>query len=227
MDLLLVAGLWLRSSIWSAVADELERLGHHPIPVELPGVDDGSTAASLEDQLAAVLAAVDDADRPVVVGHSAACGLAWMTADRRAETIAGLLLVGGFPPIDGEPYADLFPVTDGVMPFPGWAPFAGPDSDDLSEGQRDSIAAGAVPVPEGVATGIVRLRNEQRFDVPVVLICPEYDPDQARAWIDAGHLPELAQADRVSFVDIDSGHWPMVSRPIELARIIDAATREV
>lgn len=223
MDVLLIAGLWLPSSIWSDVADGLAKLGHRPIPVALPGVDDRSTAATLEDQIDAVLAAADRADRPAIVGHSAACTLAWMAADRRPDAITRLLLVGGFPWADGQLYADLFPVTDGVMPFPGWEPFEGPDSADLSEADRQTIAARSVPVPEGVARGIVRLYDERRFDVPVVLVCPEYSPDQAKAWIDAGDVPELAKARRVSFVDIDSGHWPMVSRPSELARIIDAA----
>ena len=39
-------------------------------------------------------------------------------------------------------------------------------------------------------------------------------------WIDAGEIPELQRARHVSFVDIDSGHWPMVTRAGELARII-------
>lgn len=223
MDILLIAGLWLPSSIWSDVADELTRLGHNPIPVKLPGVDDRSTSATLDDQLTAVLAAVDRAERPVVVGHSAACTLAWMAADRRPEAIESVLLIGGFPAGDGEPYADFFPIEDGVMPFPGWDPFEGPDAADLSEEQRNRMAAGSVPVAEGVAKGIVGLGNPQRFAMPVVLICPEFDPDQARAWIDAGDVPELAGAEGVSFVDIDSGHWPMVSRPAELAQIIDEA----
>lgn len=226
MDVLLVAGLWLRSSVWSDVAAGLARLGHRPIPVSLPGVDDRSVRATLQDQLDAVLAAVDEADRPAIVGHSAACTLAWMAADRRPDAIARVVLVGGFPWADGQLYADFFPVADGVMPFPGWEPFEGPDSVDLSDAERQSIAAGSVPVPEGVARGFVRLHDERRFDVPVVLVCPEYSPDQARAWIDAGDVPELARAHRVSFVDIDSGHWPMVSRPAELARIIDAAMAE-
>ena len=226
MDILLIAGLWLPSSIWSGVADELERLGHHAIPVALPGVDDGSKAATLEDQVDAVLAAVYEADRPFVVGHSAACTLAWIVADRRAQAIAGTVMVGGFPATDGEHYADFFALNDGVMSFPGWAPFDGPDSHDLSERDRKSIAGEAVPVPEGVARGIVRLNDERRFEVPVLVVCPEFDPDQARAWIESGDVPELASATHVSFVDIDSGHWPMVSRPAELARIVSSAIAE-
>ena len=54
--------------------------------------------------------------------------------------------------------------------------------------------------------------------------CPEFSPDQARAWLAAGDLPELARAADVAYVDIDSGHWPMFTRPAELARILaDAA----
>jgi hypothetical protein len=55
----------------------------------------------------------------------------------------------------------------------------------------------------------------------VALVCPEFTPEQARGWIDAGELPELAGARRLSLVDLDSGHWPMVSRPAELARLLD------
>jgi pimeloyl-ACP methyl ester carboxylesterase len=169
------------------------------------------------------LAAVDAADRPMVVGHSAASSLAWMVADQRPEAISRVVLVGGFPTANGEPYADLFATVDGVMPFPGWGPFEGADSADLSEAEKEHIAIGAVPVPEGVSKGTVLLTNEGRFDVPVTLVCPEYSPEQARAWIQSGELPELARARQVSFVDLDTGHWPMVSQPAELARVLDEA----
>jgi pimeloyl-ACP methyl ester carboxylesterase len=194
--------------------------------VALPGVDDGSTTATLADQVTATLAAVDASDRPMVVGHSAACTLAWMVADQRPDSIERVVLIGGFPSADDRAYADFFPAVDGVMAFPGWGPFEGPDSADLDESERDRIAAAAVSVPEGVSKGVVRLTNDRRFDVPVHLVCPEYSPEQAKAWIDAGDVPELSRATRVTFEDIDSGHWPMVSAPAELARILDAAAKE-
>lgn len=224
MDVLLIGGLWLDGSVWGPVASALERLGHRPVPLTLPGQGDGSTSATLDDQVAAVLAAVDAAPgRPVVVGHSAACTLAWLAADRRPERLAGVVLIGGFPTADGQPYADFFEVEDGVMPFPGWGPFEGPDSADLDDAARRGLAAAAIPVPVGVARAVVRLTDERRFDVPVVLVCPEFTPAQAQEWIDAGDVPELARAKRVDFVDIDSGHWPMLTRPAELARILAAA----
>jgi pimeloyl-ACP methyl ester carboxylesterase len=109
------------------------------------------------------------------------------------------------------------------MPFPGWAPFEGADSADLDEAAKRRIASRAVSVPEGVSKGTVQLHDEGRYDVPVVLVCPEFTPDQAREWISAGEVPELAKAKHLELVDIDSGHWPMFTRPDELARVLAEA----
>ena len=225
MDIILIAGLWLDGSVWTAVAAELERRGHRLRL--LPDEEGAAAPATLDDQLAAVVAAVDAADRPIVVGHSAASSLAWLAADRRPADVAAAVLVGGFPAADGAAYADFFDTIDGAMPFPGWAPFAGPDSADLDDATKARIVADAIPVPEGVSKGVVRLGDDRRFDVPVVLVCPEFGPDEAKGWIDAGDVPELARASHVSFVDIDSGHWPMVTRPVELARLIDAVAADL
>lgn len=225
MDILLIGGLWLDTSAWDDVVPELEALGHRAVPVALPGQGDGSTTATLEDQVAAVLAAVDATPgEPLVVGHSAACTLAWLAADARPEKIAGVVLIGGFPWDDGKLYADLFEMADGVMPFPGWGPFEGPDSADLSDEVKVAVAAKAVPVPEGVARGVVHLTDDRRFDVPVVVVCPEFTPEQARQWIEAGDVPELARAKNVDLVDLDSGHWPMFTRPAQLAAVLANAT---
>ncbi len=221
MDIVLIAGLWLNGSVWDEVAAQLEALGHRGVSVNLPGQGHGSTAATLDDQLAAVLAAVDSAaGRPLVAGHSAASSLAWLAADRRPEKVSRVALIGGFPSADGNTYADFFPVSDGVMPFPGWDPFEGPDSADLDDAARQEIASAAIPVPEGVARGVVRLTDERRYEVPVVLVCPEYTPDQAREWVDGDQVPELTKARNVSFVNIDSGHWPMITQPAEMARVL-------
>lgn len=219
--IVLAGGLWLDASAWDRVVPELAKRDRHAVPVALPGQGDGNTSATLADQVAAVLAAVDAAPgRSVVVGHSAASTLAWLAADARPAKVAKVVMIGGFPSADGEAYADFFPVTDGVMPFPGWAPFEGADAADLDEPARQAFAAAAVPVPVGVSKGVVRLTDERRYDVPVVLVCPEFTPDQAREWITSGDVPELTRAKHVEMVDIDSGHWPMLTRPAELARIL-------
>ena len=56
-----------------------------------------------------------------------------LAADRRPDAVAGTALIGGMPSEEGEEYAAFFELVDGVMPFPGWEPFEGPDSADLDE----------------------------------------------------------------------------------------------
>lgn len=94
-----------------------------------------------------------------------------------------------------------------VVDLPGWGPFEGPDSADVDDVQKQAFERSAIPVPEGVARGIVHLGDERRFDVPV----PEFSPADAKRWIEVGEVPELARARHVAFVDVDSGHWPVLT----------------
>lgn len=221
MDIVLIAGLWLDGTIWGDVAAGLEARGHHAVPVTLPGQGDGNTSATLADQSAAVIAAVDAAaGSPMVVGHSAACSLAWIAADARPDKVSKVALIGGFPSADGERYFSGLPAKDGAIAFPGWEEFEGPDSADLDDAAKQAIAAAAIAVPQTVTDARVRLADERRYDVPVVLICPEFSPADAREWIGKGELPELAKSKNVSYLDIDSGHWPMVSAPAHLAAML-------
>ena len=221
MRIVLIPGLWLDGSAWDAVLPGLRAAGHDPVAVTLPGQGDGNAGATLDDQLDAVLAAIDPGDGPVfVVGHSAACTLAWLAADRRRDRVAKVALVGGMPQADGAPYAPFFEPANGVVTFPGWEVFAGPDSDDLSPEHREAFAAASHAVSEAVVTGTVRYTDPRRHEVPVVLVCPEYSPEDAKAWFDAGEMPELTPARDLTYADIDSGHWPMFSTPRRLAELL-------
>jgi pimeloyl-ACP methyl ester carboxylesterase len=227
MDIVLIAGLWLQESAWAGVAARLAERGHRPVPVALPGQGDGNRSATLADQVAAVLAAVDSAaGRPMVVGHSAASSLAWLAVDARPGKVARAVFVGGWPAPDGQPYFGGLPAKDGAVSFPGWDEFEGPDSADLDGAARQAFAAAAIPVPEVVASAAVRLADPRRYAVPAVLICPEFSPAQIKELISQGQLPELAKIQNLSLVDIDSGHWPMITAPAELARLIDQAAAE-
>ncbi|MGN0065448.1 MAG: hypothetical protein ACI379_14520 [Nocardioides sp.] len=59
------------------------------------------------------------------------------------------------------------------------------------------------------------------------MVCPEYTPEQAKEWVAAGELPEVAEARHVSYVDIGSGHWPMFSVPAEFADALDEVARSL
>lgn len=227
MDVILLGGLWLTADVWDEVAAGLTARGHRAVPVRLPGQGDGNAAATLEDQVASAVAAVDAAGDPaLVIGHSAACTLAWLVADRRPEQVAAVGLIGGFPGSDGQAHADFFEPVDGQMAFPGWATFEGPDSADLDEATRTRMESAMVPVPVGVSRGTVQYADARRLAVPVTVICPEFGPDDARDWIASGDVPELAAATTLDYIDIDSGHWPMVSAPEALTAILaDLAER--
>ena len=226
MDIVLIAGLWLDGSAWDEVLPELEALGHRGIAVTLPGQGDGTASATYDDQAAAVRrGGRRGRGRPFVVGHSAACTLAWVAADQRPDGVTGVALIGGFPTTEGGTYADFFEPTGEGVPFPGWEPFAGPDSDDMSPELKAEVAAGSHPVPVGVTKGIVHWTSEARHDVPLTLICPEFSPAEAQEWIDGGDVPELATANALELVDIESGHWPMFTQPKALAVLIDEATK--
>jgi pimeloyl-ACP methyl ester carboxylesterase len=223
MDIVLLGGLWLPYEEWDEVVAALAEDGHRGVPVLLPGQGDGNRTATLDDQVTAVMVALDECEgKPLVVGHSASSGLAWVVADARPDKVGGVVLIGGFPVTDGATYADFFPVVEGAMPFPGWEPFDGPDSADLDEATRDRLAAAMIPVPEGISRAVVQLSDERRYEVPVTLVCPEFSPEQAREWLDAGEIPELSRVKHLDLVDIDSGHWPMVTQPHVLAGLLAA-----
>ena len=46
MDVVLIAGMWLDGSAWDQVVPDLERLGHRPVALTLPGQGDGRTTAA-------------------------------------------------------------------------------------------------------------------------------------------------------------------------------------
>ena len=80
-------------------------------------------------------------------------------------------------------------------------------------------------MPAAITKGTIHLTDERRYEVPVTMVCPEFTPAQAKEWIESGDIPELAKATASSFVDIDSGHWPMFTQPAALAALLDEATR--
>ena len=140
---------------------------------------------------------------------------------RAAGPVAGVALIGGFPPPTGSRTPTSSRPTDGVMPFPGWGPFEGPDSADLDEETRTRIAAAAIPVPEGVAKAGSRLTDERRLRRPHPARVPRVHPRPGPG-VDRRRRGARARAARrtSTFVDIDSGHWPMFTRPAELARLL-------
>lgn len=231
MDIVLVPGLWLNASTWDAVVPVLTEAGHRCRPLTLPGMESQASdraGITLSDHVAAVVEALDDsADRVLLVGHSAGCGIAHAALDARPDRVARVVHIGGFPGGDGEPLLSGLPAENGEVAMPDWASI-GEEANivDFSPAQLADFYAAAIPVPEGVLTEPVRLSDARRHDVPVTMVCPEYRADDLRGWVEGGEpsLAELAQIGSVTYVDLPAGHWPQLTRPDDLARVIlDAA----
>ncbi|KRA24413.1 hypothetical protein ASD65_08245 [Microbacterium sp. Root61] len=226
MDIVLVPGLWLDGATWGEVAHELTRAGHTPHPVTLPGMqsrDADRTSVTLEDCVAAVVAAIDDSEAPVVlVGHSAGCGVATVALDRRADKVARVVLVGGFPAVDGVPLMRGFATVDGGIPLLEWSEFDEADLRDLDEATLARFRERAVPSPAALATDPPTLRDDRRYGVPVTAVATEYTAADLQEWIAAGEpsVQEFPRFADLSFVDLPTGHWPQFSRPADLARVI-------
>jgi pimeloyl-ACP methyl ester carboxylesterase len=226
MDFILIPGLWLDGASWSEVVTALERAGHRAVPVTLPGMDSRATDRTqigVDAHVAAVVARIDAANGPVVlVGHSLGCGLAWAAVDARVDRVARAILIGGFPAADGEPLGNGFTAKNGELPFPDWSDFDDADLLDLDDARRAAFRARALPSPERVASDIVHLSDDRRFDVPVTAVATEYRVDQLHRWIDSGEpaVQEFTRLRNVTYVDLPTGHWPQFTKPAELAELI-------
>ncbi|WP_426247077.1 alpha/beta fold hydrolase [Nocardioides sp. LHG3406-4] len=225
MDIVLVPGMWLNASTWDRVAPLLEAEGHRPHALTLPGMESKGADRSgitLDDHVAAVVATIDAADGPVLlVGHSAGCGIAHLALDARPDRVTHVVHVGGFPPSDGETLLGGFEAIGGEVTMPDWAE-KGEDANliGFSDAQLAAFYAAAIPEPQGVMEGVVRLHDDRRYGVPVTMVCPEYTAEDLRGWVKDGHVPELARPADVAYVDVPTGHWPQLTRPADLAKAI-------
>lgn len=227
MDVILVPGMWMGGWAWYAVAPEIESAGHRPVPVTLPGMDAVETDRSgivLADHVAHVVAAIDAAqsEQVVLVGHSLGAGIAYAAADARPDRVARLVLIGGFPGTDGRPLGAGYTATDGEIPLPPWDEFDEADVRDLGEAGMTAFRHAAVPFPAGVAEATQRLTDDRRLDIPVTVIATEFSIADLQEWVAAGEAPvsEFARLTDVTYLDLPTGHWPQLTRPDDLARMI-------
>lgn len=224
MDIILIPGLWLDGSSWHKVVPFLERAGHRVVALTPPG-HDGQDPATVTygDLVAALVTEIDNsAGHVMLVGHSAGSAAAWAAADRRPEQVGCVVLVGGFPIPGGSPILDGLEPVDGVVPFPGWAAFEGPDSADLDDDAKAELESHMTPAPGQYVVGLQELGDDRRYGLPVVNVCTEYSADELRGWVEQGFPPvsELRHLRQAGFVDLESGHWPQISRAEDLAEVI-------
>ena len=95
--------------------------------------------------------------------------------------------------------------------------------DGLSEEQLETFRGRAVPQPGGVLREAAVLQNDARRDVPTTVICTGFPSDELKAYAEEHNpawLGGLAELNDITWIDLPTSHWPMWSRPRELAELI-------
>ena len=226
--IVLVPGFWLGAWAWDEVATILRADGHDVTAITLPGlesVDADRSSITLVDHIDAICDTVTAAGRPVVLAvHSGTGFSGYAASDRVPEQIAAMIYVDSAPGI-----TPLDPGFDGPEKPLVWDEIEAEENlDELSPEQLETFRQRAVPEPGGVLREAVTLSNDTRRDIPTTMICTGFPSEQVKAgaeehdWAWLGGLAELRD---VTWVDLPTSHWPMWSRPRELAEIIGGVAK--
>jgi len=222
--IILVPGFWLGAWAWDEVAGVLRADAHDVTAITLPGLESANadrSSITFGDHVDAICDAVQAKDSPVVLAvHSASGFSGYAASDRIPERIAAMVYVDTAPgvgPLDAD--------FEGAEKPMVWAEIEAEENlDGLSEEQKETFRQRAVPVPGGVLRGAMPLTNDARRDVPSTLICTGFTAEQYQTyarehpeWAFLAGIPELRNA---TWVDLPTSHWPMWSRPQELAKLI-------
>ncbi|MEU6841159.1 alpha/beta hydrolase [Streptomyces sp. NPDC046716] len=244
-EFVLVPGLFTGSHVWRETAARLEGEGVRAHPVDLPGLRSGD-GADLEADIARVVATIDAIDAAadggvpeiVLVGHDYGVHPAVGAADRRPGRVARIVYVDTAPVGDGVPALATVPDqelrerlaaagdADGVLPPPArdawrrWGSTAG-----VSDAALDRLTALAAPQPLGTLLRPLRLSGAELPPTTGVL-CAESGATLAtlRMLLSFGDpmLKALARPE-VTFFELPTGHWPMLSCAGRLAEVLLAA----
>jgi pimeloyl-ACP methyl ester carboxylesterase len=221
--IVLVPGFWLGAWAWDEVVDLLRADGLDATAITLPGLeskDADRSGVTLQTHVDAIIGAIDAAGPPVVlVVHSATGFSGYAASDRVPEKIAAMVYVDTAPGVGA-----LDPDQQGDKEFVWSEIEEGENLDGLSEGQKATFRERALPEPGGVVRGSIPLTNDARRDIPSTLVATGFSSadykqyaaeEPVQSWL-AG-IRELRNA---TWVDLPTSHWPMWSRPKELAEII-------
>jgi len=241
----LVPGAWLGGWVWQPVAARLRADGHDVYPMTLTGLGERVHLARPEVDLETHIADVvntmawNDLDEVVLAGHSYAGAVITAVADLVPDRLRALVYVDSAPFAAGQAMTDFFPPDalaalkqtvdehgDGWrLPYPGFPGLGESASlNGLDDADRTLMADKATPQPWATYTQPLQLGNEDSEDAAtfqrVIIAC-----DDMRGMVAAG-IPEIAAftAPPWHYLELETGHWPMLSMPTELAQMLAGLT---
>ncbi|MFD2348213.1 alpha/beta fold hydrolase [Nonomuraea ferruginea] len=230
----LVPGFWLGAWAWDEVAQELRAAGHQVRAVTLTGLAERagelSPEVGVETHVLDILAAMDGWEEVVLVGHSGANVPVTAVADRHPERLSRVVYVDTAPLPSGVAVIDFndeatqkawrAQVGDGCALDPpafeeGEGMFAG-----LTQEYWAQISAKATAEPWGAVTQSVQ-RPGRIPATPKTMVASAMPVAVIRELIASGN-PAFAElgTPQWTFVELPTGHWPMFTRPADLAALL-------
>ena len=199
-----------------------------PCPASSPARSRGSITRA--DHVRALTDLVDSLDGDVVlVGHSGGGALVGEVVDKRPDRVRRAIYVDSGPLEDGAAIdASATEEVEVAAAHVGGVRGAGLEHRGHLRGRAWRSSAGArCPHPAQVVRGAVHVSDPRRFDVPATAICTSLSSEQLKPMAHGGppFHTELGYAHDLTYVDLPTGHWPMFSRPADLAAAIAQAAR--
>lgn len=229
--IILIAGHWLGAWAWDEVLEHLTTDHSRAIAMTLPGLDGDDperAAKTLDDQAAAILGVIaQHGNQPaILVAHSGANAPVSLVLDRHPELVHRVVWVDSGPVATGSAFAPDLPEELEELPLPSFDVLAQQASlEGLSAEVLERFQARAVPEPGPVLRQPVELTNDARRKVRTTLVCCSIPSAQVLELARAGHamFAEVANIEHLDVLDLPTGHWPMWSRPGDLAKVIQSA----
>jgi pimeloyl-ACP methyl ester carboxylesterase len=230
MNLVLIHGSYLGAWYWERLTPELERLGQRVTAVDLPISERGVGASGYAD---AVIAGTDWSEPPVLVAHSMAGAVAPVVAARKS--VRRMIFIGAFLPKPGVSIGDQRAAEPIDPPSPPataeWTHLGG---GLWSIGPNTARELFMQEATAEIADWVAARLRPQCYDVMTEITpltaWPAVESDYIVCTDDHACNPvwgRQAARDRLGVepLEIAGDHSPMLSRPHELAVILDAAAR--
>jgi pimeloyl-ACP methyl ester carboxylesterase len=219
----LVPGAWLGAWSWNWTVPLLREKGHKAYPVTLTGMGDRVHLASrelgMETAVQDVLNVIEynDLEDFVLVGHSFAGKVAGAVADRVHKRVRLILYLDAFRPEkvrtpQGALYPDEFARPPGSWTVPFSEKIVDAIGKDVVGKERDWMLSKATPWPVKLATDPITLSEKfDRIKSAYIFCTLSGDPVDE---IIAGKWGKLEGSYKI----METGHWPMITKPEELVR---------
>jgi pimeloyl-ACP methyl ester carboxylesterase len=188
--------------------------------------DSDRSGVTFQDHVDAIKDALEAAGRPAVLAvHSATGFSGYAASDQVPEKIAAMVYIDtapGKPPLDPG-------FTDVEKPMVWEEIEAEENLDGLSDEQKATFRERALPVPGAMLREPYTFTNDVRRDIPSTIIATGFtaaDYQKYAAEDPPSFLAGIPELRNLSYIDLPTSHWPMWSKPTELAQIIgDIATK--